>query len=1045
VAIASLLFIAALAAAWPAAAQTLFVADPFTVAANTMLEAHTPNTQGGAWTRQAGNNGIIINAAADNARNVAAGDWSVYTNATIAPAAEVVVATTVTFTNGNANNFVDLFGRASVSLLQAYSVRVAAGGANNVTLTRWNGGVPTTIATATVAISLNTQIGIVLSLKNASKTVTINNVTVASSADNVVTAAGYVALGMQSNVAAQTIVDDFYASTFAPTAVDRLDATATRDAVRTLVEWSTAREVQNLGFRIYRDDGNGRKLASRGLIAGAGFLVAGGSLPAGNIYRWVDADPRARSARAWWIEDVDLRGQGVWHGPIVPRTGTIDSRSAASPAFIDLRQRDGVVTLGRVRPALLAASASTSTARRRAADPSAEPRATQRQLAASNAIKIGVATDGLYRVTHAELVAGGLDATADLQSLRLYADGMEEPLTIDGDAIVFYGRGLDTVSTATRIYWLTSGDGNGMRMASAPPDGAAPTERRSFLATAERRDKQLSVTFLRNPDVDNFVGPIVSTDATKPTAQVLQLRHIDRSASRATLKVELQGASDAGGVVDHRVAVSLNGHHAGDIAFSGMTRPLSTMEVPSELLAEGDNIVSLIAQNGDADISAVVSVALTYAHTLEADDDRLVAVVDGGAETSISGFTSDDVQIVDITNERAPIRILPLRIAAGTVTFDTPGIGDRVVLALVGAKLARAASIRRNEPAALHVAEGADVVMISHESFVGELAPLVQIREEQGLRVMVVKIDDVYDEYNFGAKDPEAIHSFLRDTRSWRRPARYVLLAGDASFDARNYLGYGDFDLVPTRLVASDLIETASDTWFTDFDDDGAPDIPIGRLSARVAGDVAVEVRKIVAFETGAQSAPRIMLVSDADPNLDFHARSVAIEESIPKAFEVVDVDATRSGPVAAREQLMAGFDDVLLVNYIGHGSVEIWSGDGLFSGRDVASLPKSGRPPIVVAMTCLNGYFHDIVSDSLAETLLRAPNGAVAVWASSGLTSPDEQLPANRALLAALLSPGDVRLGDAVLAAQKSASTPDIRRTFILFGDPAMRVRANQ
>jgi hypothetical protein len=1043
VAITSLLLIAALAATRPAAAQTLAVADPFTVAANTMLEAHTPNTRGGAWTRQTGNNGIIINNAADNARNVSAGDWNVYTNATIAPAAEVVVATTVTFTNGNANNFVDLFGRASVSLLQAYSVRAAAGGANNVTLSRWSGGAPTTIAQATVAIPVNTPTGIVLSLKNASKTVTINNVTVASSADNVVTAAGFVALGMQSNVAAQTIVDDFYASTFAPTAVDRLDATVTRDAVRTLVEWSTAREVQNLGFRIYRDDGNGRKLASRGLIAGAGFMIAGGSLSAGNIYRWVDADPRAHEARAWWIEDVDLRGHGVWHGPIVPQTGHIDGGVVTSSAFVDLSQRDGVVTVGRLRPVVLAES--TAGNRRRAADPSAGPRETQRHLAASNAIKIGVVTDGLYRLSRADLVAGGLDASTDLQSLRLYADGMEEPLAVDGDAIVFYGRALDTSTTATRVYWLTSGDGNGMRMASAPPSGATLSERRSFLATAERRDKQLSVTFLRNPDVDNFVGPIVSTDAAKPTTQVLQLRHIDRSAIRATLKVELQGASDASGVVDHLVAVSLNGHHAGDIAFSGMTRPLSTMEVPSELLVEGDNIVSLVAQNGDADISAVVSVALTYAHTLEADDDRLVAVVDGGAETSISGFTSDDVQIIDITNERAPIRILPLRVEAGRVTFDAPGAEARVILALAGSKLARAASIARNEPAALHAAEGADVVMISHEAFAGELAPLVQLREEQGLRVMVVKIDDVYDEYTFGAKDPEAIHSFLRDARSWRRPARYVLLVGDASFDARNFLGYGDFDFVPTKLVASDLIETASDTWFTDFDDDGAPDIRIGRLTARVAGDVAEEVRKIVAFETGAAQSPRIMLVSDADPNLDFHARSVSLEESIPQAFEVVDVDATRSGAVAARGQLMAGFGEVLLVNYIGHGSVEIWSGDRLFSGNDVATLPKSGRPPIVVAMTCLNGYFHDVVSDSLAETLLRAPNGAVAVWASSGLTSPDEQLPANQALLAALLSPGDVRLGDAVLAAQKNSSTPDIRRTFILFGDPAMRVRANQ
>src|SRR4051812_33081751 len=107
----AVLFMAALGATCPAAAQTLFVSDTFTAGANTMLEAHAPDA-GGAWTRQAGGSGIIVNAAADNARNVATGDWNVYSNATTAPAAEVVVGVTVTFTAASANNFIDLFGRA---------------------------------------------------------------------------------------------------------------------------------------------------------------------------------------------------------------------------------------------------------------------------------------------------------------------------------------------------------------------------------------------------------------------------------------------------------------------------------------------------------------------------------------------------------------------------------------------------------------------------------------------------------------------------------------------------------------------------------------------------------------------------------------------------------------------------------------------------------------------------------------------------------------------------------------------------------------------
>ena len=169
----------------------------------------------------------------------------------------------------------------------------------------------------------------------------------------------------------------------------------------------------------------------------------------------------------------------------------------------------------------------------------------------------------------------------------------------------------------------------------------------------------------------------------------------------------------------------------------------------------------------------------------------------------------------------------------GTVTFAHPGSGPRTVIAVESSKLAHARRWSQNEPSDLDDSPGADVVIISHPSFVAALDPLVKLRQSEGLSVLVVKIDDIYDEFNYGAKDPQAIQSFLRNARRWETPPRYVLLVGDASFDERQYLGLGDFDFVPTKLVMADLLVTSSDAWFTDFDDDGTPDIPIGRLSAR--------------------------------------------------------------------------------------------------------------------------------------------------------------------------------------------------------------------
>ena len=91
--------------------------------------------------------------------------------------------------------------------------------------------------------------------------------------------------------------------------------------------------------------------------------------------------------------------------------------------------------------------------------------------------------------------------------------------------------------------------------------------------------------------------------------------------------------------------------------------------------------------------------------------------------------------------------------------------------------------------------------------------------------------------------------------------------------------------------------------------------------------------------------------------------------------------------------------------------------------------------------MTCLNGFFHDVWSESLAETLQKDPQGgAIAVWASSALTEPADQKPMNQALVRKL---GEgVTLGEAAAQAKAVASDRDVRRTWILFGDPTTRLQ---
>ena len=135
-----------------------------------------------------------------------------------------------------------------------------------------------------------------------------------------------------------------------------------------------------------------------------------------------------------------------------------------------------------------------------------------------------------------------------------------------------------------------------------------------------------------------------------------------------------------------------------------------------------------------------------------------------------------------------------------------------------------------------------------------------------------------------------------------------------------------------------------------------------------------------------------------------------------------------------------------LIVNYLGHGSTYIWGTTGeLLATADIGSnwTTTGSRLPFVIAMNCLNGFFQGIYGEeSLAETLMRHGGGAVAVWASSSLTDAEPQGVMNDELFKLVFNGSQATLGDAVTAAKGAMANPDVRRSWVFFGDPAMRLK---
>ena len=143
-----------------------------------------------------------------------------------------------------------------------------------------------------------------------------------------------------------------------------------------------------------------------------------------------------------------------------------------------------------------------------------------------------------------------------------------------------------------------------------------------------------------------------------------------------------------------------------------------------------------------------------------------------------------------------------------------------------------------------------------------------------------------------------------------------------------------------------------------------------------------------------------------------------------------------------AKDALLDGINEgPLLVNYVGHGSVGVWRGD-LLTSIDAEALEREGLP-LLFKITSSNGFFQAPYTDSLAEELIKRPQGgAVGVWTSSGPTIPDAQDVINMELMKHLFGAKPRRLGEAVRRAKAAATDQDTRRTWMLFGDPTMKLK---
>jgi hypothetical protein len=530
------------------------------------------------------------------------------------------------------------------------------------------------------------------------------------------------------------------------------------------------------------------------------------------------------------------------------------------------------------------------------------------------------------------------------------------------------------------------------------------------------------------------------------------------STGTAVLRANLWSSTDTGTANEHHVAVYLNGNAIGEAWWDGAARNEAAFEFSQSLLVDGDNTVELrgLLDTGAAySIFYVDSLDLSYSRRYEAVDGSLVFRGDGNATVTVSGFASGGVMVLDITDPFRPEAVEAVNIeqgADGTYSVSlSPETADSEYMALSTDAAITDFTAWADEPSSLASgSNGADYVVITPDELADAAQDLADYRRGQGLEAMVVKLEDIMDEFNYGNFSPYAVGDFLAYAHgTWSKAPRYVVLLGEGTYDYRDINGLGG-NLMPPAMVDTPYGLAPSDNYLADADLDGVPDVAIGRVPVLTSDEAASYLAKVKAYEGYDKDEGIVLLAADdPDDGGDFTSYSDRLAGLVADGRTVEKVYLAYHTTSDARALLMAALDGGASVfNYVGHGSPDSMAYEGLFKTSDVSAIEGGSRLAVVSAMTCFTGNYAYPGYDSLGEALLLEPDaGAVAVWSPSGLSLNAQAAALDEKFFEGLFVDGAGTVGDAVLAAlaEFGGRYPDagyIINIYNVLGDPALRLR---
>ncbi len=658
-------------------------------------------------------------------------------------------------------------------------------------------------------------------------------------------------------------------------------------------------------------------------------------------------------------------------------------------------------------------------------------------LLVQNKLKLQIKETGVYRVTQQDLADAGMDVSElSADNLRLSEGGTTIPYLIKDNSLIFFAGAPDSRYVSERSYMLEVGEsGSEIPVTSASASDLASISKvlqtvhleKNLEYTSEARQEDLDDVWfwykLRQQDVFT-VEVDLSPNETEPAS-------IRISAWGFTYDRAIEG--------DHSFDVLINDNPVGNVIWDGQTSNISELEIPLGLLHAGTNRITIDNRPEGAtflDIMQINWIELDYFAPAKAVDDRLTFPAQKGL-TQLEGF-SDEPIILDISTSLSPKLLNDWRYENGQVLLPLNKEVNVTVIGPNGFLTPRIEQLRISE---WHNDKlQADLIIITTEELAPSMSPLIKAREEQGLSVALVPVEEIYDEFGYGDASPESIRQFVAYAyENWQEPApRYLFIVGDATTDPLGNLGDVPSNIVPSMIVPVQFSgETVSDSRLADIDEDMKPELAVGRWPVRTVKEVENLVNRTIAYERG-QASKRVLFAADgSEPRFSSTASLLSDSSGLPEEY----VELLQS---PSAEEITAKLNEgSWLTTYVGHGSISRWGKEGIFELDAVNDLVTES-PPIILQLTCLTGLFSHPQEISLAEAMLNHPHGPVLTVAATSLTLSGHQEPFAKELLQRLQDPNIVRIGDAFQGAklaldiESSTGLREVSDTFALFGDPS-------